>query len=220
MNAFMYSVQRLPACMIEVRHFVLGQSVRAFAHAGYSGLVDGKRRAHRAAGANGSSTARRPLAAYIASTSDLDDLIPTIVAYQIEWNKFHRLINGDPELAAVINHAASAEDAATAVTPEQIIDIGERLLLSESDWARLRGVWGEATWRNLARIGSERKRATLRMLGGSYLGYVRSTRQWWAPVGQLLTTLGLHDRPVYFISSNTHSSSMSSPGSAKRRRMS
>src|SRR3954467_4970522 len=28
MSAFMYSVQRLPACMIDVRHIVLGQSVR------------------------------------------------------------------------------------------------------------------------------------------------------------------------------------------------
>ena len=106
------------------------------------------------------------------------------MAYQIEWNKFHRLINGDPDACRAPSiDAASAEDATTAVTPEQIVDIGERLLLSESDWARLRGVWGEATWRNLARIGSERKRATLRMLGGSYLGYVRSTRQWWSPVG-------------------------------------
>ena len=40
MSAFMYSVQRLPACMIDVRHIVLGQSVRAFAHAGYSDMND------------------------------------------------------------------------------------------------------------------------------------------------------------------------------------
>ena len=25
----------------------------------------------------------------LASTSDLDDLIPTLVAYQVEWNKLH-----------------------------------------------------------------------------------------------------------------------------------
>ena len=34
---------------------------------------------------------------------------------------------------------------------------------------------------------------------------MRSTRQWWSPAGKLLNELGLHDRPVYFISSNTHS---------------
>ena len=28
----------------------------------------------------------------LASTSDLDDLIPTLVAYQLEWNKLHALL--------------------------------------------------------------------------------------------------------------------------------
>jgi len=45
----------------------------------------------------------------------------------------------------------------------------------------------------------------LRMLGGSHVGFVRATRQWWAPVEQLLDRLGLQERPVYFVSSNTHS---------------
>jgi hypothetical protein len=34
---------------------------------------------------------------------------------------------------------------------------------------------------------------------------VRATRKWWAPVEKLLDTLGLQERPVYFVSSNTHS---------------
>src|ERR671916_391020 len=49
------------------------------------------------------------LPACIASASDLDDLIPTIVAYQIEWNKIHRLVQADPELFAVIERAAEPE---------------------------------------------------------------------------------------------------------------
>jgi len=43
------------------------------------------------------------------------------------------------------------------------------------------------------------------MLGGSHVGYVRATRKWWAPVKNVLDTLGQSDRPVYFVSSNTHS---------------
>ncbi|MDP9366351.1 MAG: hypothetical protein M3Q10_19370, partial [Chloroflexota bacterium] len=91
MNAFMYSTQRLPASVVDVREIVLGQSARAFARAGYVGMDDwevvsapGRRRRWLY---DGTAT----LAAYIASASDLDDLVPTIVAYQIEWNKFHRL---------------------------------------------------------------------------------------------------------------------------------
>src|SRR5262249_45443068 len=157
-------------------------TAHAFALAGYTGMdaweaqsAPGRRRKWLFDG-------KETLSAYIASTSDLDDLIPTIVAYQIEWNKFHRLINADGELTTGIDAAAKANDPATATTPEQSVAIGERLLLSPADWLRLRSVWGSETWRNLARIGAERKRATLRMLNGSYVGYVRSTRQWWSPV--------------------------------------
>jgi hypothetical protein len=218
MNAFMYSVQRLPACMVDVKHIVLGQSAQAFEHAGYAGMeswtaqsAPGRRRKWLYDG-NGT------LSAYIASTSDLDDLIPTIVAYQIEWNKFHRLLAGDDELRARIEQAARSEDAATVFRPEEITEIGERLAVSSSDWLRLRVVWGDALWRNLTKMGAERKRATLRMLGGSYVGYVRSTRQWWSPAGQLLNDLGLNDRPIYFISSNTHSVVNVLSGVARRRK--
>jgi hypothetical protein len=43
------------------------------------------------------------------------------------------------------------------------------------------------------------------MLGGSHVGYVKATRKWWMPVNTLLNTLGKADRPIYFVSSNTHS---------------
>src|SRR3954453_11706295 len=42
MNAFMYSVQRLPSCMVDVKHIVLGQSEQAFEHAGYTGMSSWK----------------------------------------------------------------------------------------------------------------------------------------------------------------------------------
>ena len=95
LNAFLYSVQRLPASISEVDLIVLGQQQQAFARAGYRNL--GKWEVQSAPGRrrrwlfDGEHT----LAAYIASTSDLDDLIPTIVAYQIEWNKMHVIIAED-----------------------------------------------------------------------------------------------------------------------------
>lgn len=203
MNAFMYSVQRLPASMIDVKHIVLGQSIQAFAREGYPDMngwvlqsAPGRRRRWHWDGGD-------TLCAYIASTSDLDDLIPTIVAYQLEWNKFHRLFAADPEARTLVERATSADGP--DLTEEEIASLGTKLRLTDSDWARLQMVWGTATWSNLAKIAAERKRATLRMLDGSYVGYVRSTRQWWTPASRLLHDLGLHDRPVYFISSNTHS---------------
>ena len=43
------------------------------------------------------------------------------------------------------------------------------------------------------------------MLSGSQSGYARLTRRWWAPVRARLTDQSLADKPMYFVSSNTHS---------------
>ena len=203
LNAFIYSVQRLPASIVDVREILLGQSRLAFQRAGYLDLgswtvesAPGRRRRWLHDGGE-------TLAVFVASASDLDDLIPTIVAYQIEWNKMHHLIEADDELRAAVT--AAAADDGPHPSGEALADIGRRLLLDEAGWARLRGVWGARLWPNLALIAAERKRYELRMLGSSYVGYVRATRQWWSPVQRLLLEHGLHDRPLYFISSNTHS---------------
>ena len=214
MNAFMYSTMRLPASIVDVRQIVLGQSARAFAHAGFSGMegweevsAPGRRRRWLYDG-------EVTLAAYIASASDLDDLIPTIVAYQIEWNKFHRLFRGNPDLAKTIARAATGE----VPPPAAMAEIGEQLLLSSGDWGRLQGAWGTALWPNLQKLALVRKRYTLRMLGGSHIGYARSTRQWWHPVASQLLERGLGDRPVYFVSSNTHGLVNVLSGTARRRK--
>jgi hypothetical protein len=218
MNAFAYSSQRLPVCILDVRHIVLGQSAQAFARAGLDNLSDwttqsapGRRRKWLYDG-------KDTLAAYIASASDLNDLIPTIVALQIEWNKIHRLIVGDSALAETLHAAATAATPDRLPRQDRLVWIGERLRLSPPDWTRLRAIWGGAVWKNLAKLATERKRYTLRMLGGSYLGYNRSTRHWWASVAHLQTALDLHDRPIYFISSNTHSIVNVLSGAVRRRK--
>ncbi|HEV2108207.1 MAG TPA: hypothetical protein VGR16_08095 [Thermomicrobiales bacterium] len=214
MNAFMYSTQRLPRCIVDVEHILLGQSARAFAQAGYMSVdqwisesAPGRRRKWLYDG-------EAMLAAYIASASDLDDLIPTIVAYQIEWNKFHRQFRQNPDLAQAIRRVARGGD----VAGDQLANIGKLLLISDEDWKRLQLVWGKDLWLNLDKMATTRKRVTLRMLGGSHLGYARSTRQWWSPVAHALSDLGLTDRPYYFVSSNTHSIVNVLSGTARRRK--
>lgn len=218
MNAFAYSSQRLPACIVDVRQIVLGQSARAFAQGGFANLDQWATQSAPGRRRKWSYNGKETLAAYIASASDLDDLIPTIVAYQIEWNKIHRIIAADPDLAAAISAAVAAESPDALPAGEELVKIGERLHLDAADWGRLRAIWGNALWANLAKIAAERKRYSLRMLGGSYIGYNRSTRQWWSPAGRLLFDLGLHDRPVYFISSNTHSIVNVLSGTVRRRK--
>ncbi|MFN8590773.1 MAG: hypothetical protein U0031_04860 [Thermomicrobiales bacterium] len=214
LNAFIYAAQRLPECIIDVTDIILGQSARDFRRHGYAGMeqwevvtAPGRRRRWRW---DGMAT----LAATIASASDLDDLVPTIVAYQIERNKMQAIIADDATLRELIVRGASG----TALTEAEQADAGARLLLSPEDWQRLRSVWGVAVWRNLAVIGEARKRYTLRMIGGSHLGNARTTNQWWMPAEVLLRTLGASDRPIFFVSSNTHSIVNVLSGTARRRK--
>src|SRR5258708_40015147 len=104
--AFAYSAARLPECMPKVREIVLGQSVAQFVAAGYpierwqTARTRGRRRPLRY---DGDVT----IAMFVASGSDIDDLVPIVTAYQIEWNKLRaRLL--EARLADVASDVALA----------------------------------------------------------------------------------------------------------------
>ncbi len=213
MSAFIYSVLRLPDAVLNCNRILLGQSEEIFKQQGYevdtweSVTASARRRKWFYDGKN-------TLAAYVASVSDTEDIVPTLVAFQIEWNKFNWLLNADPTTMQLLE---SRVDRASPVFAEITKVLRERLQVLPDDWRRLELIWGDRMWANLLTIGRERKNFTLRVLGGSHVGYVRATRKWWAPVGKLLDDLGLADRPVYFVSSNTHSLANLLSGVALRR---
>jgi hypothetical protein len=201
MSAFIYSVLRLPASIIHCNLVLLGQSEEVFLQQGFhvdswEGVTAPARR--RKWFYDGKKT----LAVYVASVSDTDDIMPILVAFQIEWNKIYYLLNADPTTMQLLE---TRLDHTSPVFAEITKVLRERLYISGDDWRRLEVIWGDRLWEKLLVIGRQRKSFGLRMLGGSHVGYVRATRQWWAPVENLLKTLGLGERPFYFVSSNTHS---------------
>jgi len=214
LNAFLYSAQRIPACIVYVSHIVLAQTHRAFVRGGYGHVSEWSPQSAPARRRRWYWDGDEILAAYFASASDLDDLIPTIVAYEFEWNKMSRLLEHVPEARELVIAAGDGEIPG----PDESQAIQRALLLDDSSWARLGSVWGESFWSNLAAVARGRKRIDFRMLGGTYLGYGRSVRNWWRPSATLLNELGFADRPVYFVSSNTHSIVNTLSGVAGRRK--
>jgi hypothetical protein len=142
------------------------------------------------------------LAVYVASVSDTDDIVPILVAFQIEWLKMYYLLRADPTTLQLLE---TRMDRTSPVFAEISKVVRERLHIAPDDWQRLEVIWGDRLWENLLIIGRQKKSFWLRMLGGSHVGFVRATRQWWSPVKSLLDKLNLQERPVYFVSSNTHS---------------
>lgn len=198
--ALTYTSLRLPACIDAVRLVLLGQSHEVFARHGYGDVISwqpvsapGRRRKMFFDG-------RETLAVLIASPSDVDDLIPILVAYQIEWNKIHALLR-DPRLVSALERLRDRDDMPIDQQDELLAPLG----LERDDILRLRTIWGDHMAERLLRIGEWKKRFAVRMLGGSLMDYERATLRWWWHVERELPQLRFHDRPVYFVSSNTHS---------------
>jgi hypothetical protein len=183
MGALLYAVRRLPSAIVRCRRVLMGQSPQGFRAVFGTDILSWqavKAPARRRRWYHSGDT----LAVLIASPSDIDDLVPILVAYQIEWNKLHRLLQD-----VALNHTA-ARTAAGA---------------TEGDWERLHLAWGEEFDATLAAIKRDECRIVLRLIGGSHLGYARNASRWWQPIESVMDEMGLREAPIYFVSSNTHS---------------
>jgi hypothetical protein len=202
LGAFIYATRRLPDTVRRARVVVIGQEAEVFARQGLGPLQDWEAAEAPARRRRWYDDGAGTLAVLLASTSDLDDLVPTLVAYQLEWNKLRAAARGAGDLLA-----AEPEPAACA-----------RLLGgAEDDWRRLREAWGGALLERLTEVVERPLNLRVRMLGGSAAGYARVTRRWWTPVQRCLAEQGLQDRPLYFVSSNTHSLANLLTGTARSR---
>jgi len=216
--ALTYAAQRLPACFPDVSLVVMGQMADVFRRRGYLGVENWRPVA---------ATARRRklyyheqdgiLAAFIASVSDIDDMVPTMVAYQIEWNKLYQKLNQNRALLADLdgNPALTAGDAPPSdkallaigdfLTPARSERIRDALGLSETDFAMLRNLWpGWQLVENLRKAARCRMDTRVNVLGSGLSDYRRSVQIWWQRLAAN-HSLNLGERPVYFVSSNTHS---------------
>jgi hypothetical protein len=189
LGAFLYAIRRLPDAIHSARIVVMGQSAEVFAQRGYRPFSEwtevsapGRRRRWYD---DGDGT----LAVLIASASDVDDLIPTMVALQIEWKKLRVVLRGSG-----IEHIEQASPAEVATACGGL----------EDDWLQLHEIWGVGSGARLAEIAERPMELRVRMLGGTQVGYARVTRRWWQQVTGLMRSESLLDRPVYFVSSNSH----------------
>jgi len=200
--AFIYCILRLPECIDQVRLVVMGQSERVFGQFGYHNVeswqqvsAPGRRRRTLFDGQD-------TLAVYIASRSDIDDLVPILTAYQIERRKLHYLLR-EPEVMEVLKRARTQSGG--AITGDSFNQLAEMTEIPGEDLARLGFVWQASMADRLLEIARNKQELSIRSLAGSLADYKRATRAWWRNVERHLPGVSFPDRPVYFISSNTHS---------------
>ncbi len=194
-SAFVYSLLRLPDCMPEVGTVILGQTETVFHRHGYAKFEQWQPVVARARRRRCFFDPKQGLlACYIASRSDIEDIIPALTAYQIEWNKLKLLLAGWPShtpLSQVLDQ------------PRLFERLAEVLQMSLDDLQRLQALWEDNFIPMLEHIRRKKLNLSVRLLAGSLSAYQNATHAWWANIAKRFPQI--LEQPVYFVSSNTHS---------------
>lgn len=192
--AFTYSALRLPTCIARVERVVLGQSHEVFRQGGFEDVERWHPAVAKARRRRGFYDGDATMALFVASRSDIDDILPMLTAFQIEWNKLHRLLRGE-QVGAFLADPIDDE--------EGLAILAHGVAVNLEDLLRLRRVWGDEFWDMIRAVAASRKDFRVRLLAGSLNDYRRATQMWWDHVEEVVPDL--MERPVYFVSSNTHS---------------
>ncbi|MFA5611648.1 MAG: hypothetical protein WDA04_02155 [Anaerolineaceae bacterium] len=193
-SALIYTLLRLPEVITRVNKVILGQSATSFGELGYSDVESWQEVSAKARRRKCFYDGDETLACYIASRSDIDDVVPCLTALQIEWNKLHFFLN---------TIDAGLLDEALPGNPKAFSQLGMQLHLSEDDIARLYTVLGDQFTQTLKIFRARKADFTIQLLSGSLNDYRRATVNWWNNIEEQATQF--KNRPVYFISSNPHS---------------
>ncbi|HKJ28224.1 MAG TPA: hypothetical protein VJ965_11345 [Anaerolineales bacterium] len=194
MSAFVYSVLRLPQVITQVELVVLAQSYEVFHDKGFGSFYDWEEVTAPARRRRCFYDGDKKLACLISSRSDIDDLVPILTAYQIEWNKIHTHLQ---QLPPGFSFEHIADD------PDRLKKLAGTLELNEDDMLTLVTIWQDAFEANIRQVAARRLDLKIQLLDGSLTEYRRAIHRWWQEIEQLCPSLV--SRPVYFVSSNSHS---------------
>jgi hypothetical protein len=193
-SSFIYATLRLPECIKDVKIVLLGQTATVFQQSGFNDVEQWTQVSARARRRRCYYDDDNLLACFIASRSDIDDVVPLLTAFQIEWNKLHQLLQDFP--------APDLEN----LTPDSETDmkrLSQTLRITTEELQRLRTIWQGRFKVVLHRIREQMLDLEVQLFNGSLNEYRRATRFWWENIEHGFPEITR--RPVYFISSNTHS---------------
>lgn len=193
-SALTYALSRLPEEIVEVRKVILGQSSDSFITYGCGNVEDWQEVTAKARRRRCFFDGHDQLACYIASRSDIDDVVPCLTALQIEWNKLHNFLNLLPD---------GLLDTALPSDPDTFAALADHLRITLEELARLHSLLGENFQATLRLIASRRSNLKIQLLSGSLNDYRKATVNWWDNIERQLPEV--RNRPIYFVSSNTHS---------------
>ncbi|MBP9691338.1 hypothetical protein KBD81_04640 [Candidatus Woesebacteria bacterium] len=187
-EALMYSTLRLPQMIHQISLLTLAQIGDSFRREGYE--LEFWEEVHAPARRRKMyHDGKDQLAAFLNSVTDLDDIVGLLTAFEIEWNKIH----------ARLSKSGVSLDAAHAN------EVQESLGIDDENWARIQRIWGTGLFEKLTEMREKPVHFTLKLLRGHYVDYKKAAQRWFENIIENTRYKDLRNRPLYFVSSNTHS---------------
>jgi hypothetical protein len=201
-SALVYSALRLPEQIVDAHLMVMGQMEDVFAREGYTIEAWKPVRARARRRKYYYDAKSHTMAAFVASVSDIDDLVPCMSTFQIEWNKIHQKLNNGQIRERLLHH----KDTDPAHSVDLLTAVSDALDLTPGELGKLGQLWpGARLLANLQKAARHRMDLRMVVLGSGLGDYRRSVQHWWGKVEEAVPHLNLWERPIYFVSSNTHS---------------
>lgn len=202
-SALVYSALRLPVCVSQTQLVVMGQMDTVFAREGYpvEEWLPVRARARRRKFYFDETS--ETLAAFIASVSDIDDMIPCLVSFQIEWNKLHEKLSRH----RIGERLLSAESTGPGLPPMDFLEeVRLALEIDSGELTRLCQIWPNEQFVETLRLAREKPLdLAVTVLGSGLSDYRQSVQYWWHKVEEQAASVRIDGRPIYFVSSNIHS---------------
>jgi len=179
-GALVYSLLRLPSEFITCTQMLLGQSDRVFENEGIDMHDWVKTQAVARARVCAYDPESKRLALFVASITDVEDIITNATAVAIEVQKIHARMKDGTELSDCFE---TTEDYNKLVEA-----LGDNL-------------------DNFITLVNNPTDFEARLLAGSNIDYAKAVQEWWIHIASIRKTAkyNLYNQPVYFVSSNSHS---------------
>jgi hypothetical protein len=194
-SALNYTIPRLPPQIDRTQKILIGQTPEVFSNSGFPDITSWPQAPALARRRTTHFHLRKKIMAMFAtSVSDIDDLVNLTIAYQSEWNKFHRLAT---------THYRSLKLFRQAAKSGQII---ADLNFDPVEWGHFLTNLGPKYLLRLKRLYLRSHDLRLQLLAGSWIDYTKTTQFWWNHItSTCAASYDITHLPIYFVSSNTHS---------------
>lgn len=194
-SALVYSLDRLPIIIHQVKKIILGQSPEVFEKANYKNVANWKevksKNRRRVAHFNSQKSI---LAYFIASVSDIDDITNTLITLQTEWNKFNQLFHKYYSLYSLFKKEIDSQK------------FFKKFKVIPKEWQTFISSLGPNWNHKLKRIYQSPLNLKIQLLSASWLNYTKSTQRWWKNIATTVSpAFHISRQEIYFVSSNTHS---------------